>query len=299
MWLSLLGAVTRYARRFRRIARRLDRLELMARSMDEDPLRVDPRELIASGGTRFLDFYGEHGIRVALDKYGLLAALGRRGYRDIEVRTRSDDGRHTLLVDGRHDDLPDAERLIELVVRRDRLVAPEGVHEVLTIDWLTLRNPAASFQPERPRLPGQDAPGLGLGERVLELLYRVVERLRLDGLLTVAEYFHNAVLYRRELSFWEPRDAAHCVALEQTLMEREGLTLAQASWAMEWNLVRDVSGAHPWSGSAQVRGMRGGLEARFKDPTRKASIAEALRTFDFALDRPRFEERWAASDVAP
>jgi len=164
---------------------------------------------------------------------------------------------------------------------------------VLTIDWLMMQDPLATFAEKRPRLPGQMAPGLGLAERVLEMLYVVTERLDFDGVLTCGEYFHNAVLYRGELSYLDPLAGGVCIALEDALLAREGLNLAEASWAVEWGLVSDRETGEPfqWRGEAQVRGMHPDLSAYLRDEARRReSLAEAAR-LSFVLDRPGLEKR--------
>lgn len=291
--------MTRYARRYRHIARNLSRLDLMAGSMD-DTFSLDDVDLMNSDADRrFLDFYGDHGLRMALEGYGIWPALERRGYRNIELTTHADDDRHTLVIRGEADGCPST-HLVELVVRRDRLV-PQGEpdcrvleagYDVLTVDWLTLRNPLGHFTAQRPRLPGQDAPGLGVGERVVETLYRVVDRLDLHGMMTVAEHFHNAVLYRREIAFFDPLYAGRCVALEDLLMEQEGLSLAQASWAVSWGYVRDGASAFAWRGEAQVWAGEGSLKEWLVSDAYATRMKAARNAAQFSLDRGDFDARW-------
>ncbi|MEM1413789.1 MAG: hypothetical protein AAGH15_02750 [Myxococcota bacterium] len=294
--------MTRWARSFRRIARQLGSVELMATSMESSPTEDDfnlwdgPRDT-----ERFLDFYGDKGIALAMERYGFLAAAKRRGFHDVSFHTRADDDRHTLLVEGAHEALAERARLMEMAVRRDRVVANGEQWDVLTVDWLLLQNPAASFRPERPRLPGQTHPGLGVGERALEIVYRVAKRLHLDGVLTTGEYFHNAALYRRELAFFDGAAEGTQRALEALLFEREGLDLGQASWAIEWGFVRDTradDGIFRWEGLAQVRAMRPSLAAVLEDPERERLAgrihAELERNAVLRLDREAFEARWDA-----
>lgn len=306
--------MTRYARKYRRIARQLSRLELMAQPMKaevsgaEVSLGMDLDALEERrGNPRFLEFYGVDGLELALERYGMLSALRSRGWRDIRVETKVDDDRHTMVIEGVHDRHPEGSHLVEFVVRRDRLIPDEALrqdyglgacYEMLTVDWLTLRNPAETFTPRRPRLPGQDAPGLRLGEQVLEVMYRIVERLNLDGMLTVGEYFHNAVIYRRELKFFDASAAARCRALEALLLDREGLSLAQATWAVEWGLVRNDEGPMRWRGEAQIRAFSPDLVAYFTAPERRLDIEEQGALMSFALDRARFWERWEAQEAA-
>ena len=293
--------MTRFARQYRRIARTLSTAELMRCSMDE---AFDPRELVEGlGSSRFLSFYGDDGLRLALERYGILAAIAERGYESLTIETSCTDERHTLFVHG--DAAPGRrERLVELVARRDRLVQrerPAGLEhnrpwEMLTIEWLMLRHPNGRFTEARPRLPGQDAPGLGLGEAVLELLFRVVERLKLDGLVGLAAHFHLAALYATEMRFLDPRAGGELLALQRTLLLGEGLTLAQASWAVEWGCVRREGESTPFDfhGEPQVWPRDEAL-ARFlhSDAYAEACAQEAV-TLQFVLDRAGFDARWDA-----
>lgn len=270
----------------------------MQTSLDDD--WDDPRRLVEDPPRRFLDFYGDDGIRIALERYEIFAALQRRGFDEFEIHTRADDDRHTLILSGSHRKLSAPTHLLELVVRRDRLVPADVTglkpFDVLTVDWLSLRNPAREFTPSRPRLPGQDAPGSGLGERVLELLYRVVDRLKLGAMLTTAEYFHNAVLYRRELPFFDPAQDGRLAALHDFLLEHEGLTLAQASWAVDWCLVRENGERFDWRGEAQVRSMNDALLAYLRSSAYSKEARRAKSDTSFTLDREAFDARWAAEE---
>lgn len=276
----------------------------MRSSMDETFALTQEDLLDKDGGRRFLDFYGDEGLRIALEKYGFFDAIRARGWDDLSLETWAHDERHTLLIDGRPKDGGERDRLLELVVRRDRLCidpvngdrAPtDRGWEVLTVDWLSLRSPISRFTEDRMRLPGQDAPGLGVGEQVLELLYRVVDRLSLDGLVTVAEYFHNAVLYARELPFVDPWFGGQLQALEALLFEREKLSFAQAAWAMHWGYVVNVDdGVVRWKGEAMIRPYERELSAYLRSKPYAEHVAKAARDLHYRLRRTAFDERWSA-----
>jgi hypothetical protein len=277
----------------------------MRSSLDETFGLTDQDLLDKERGRRFLDFYGDDGLREALERYGILDAVRERGWHDLTIEAVVHDDRHTLLVEGRSDN--ETGRLVELVVRRDRLhidsldghPSPDRIFDVLVVDWLSLRNPRAQFTRERMRLPGQDAPGLGMGEQVLELLYRVVDRLTLEGLVTVAEYFHNAVLYARELPFVDPWHQGRLRALEKLLLEQEKLSFAQAAWAMHWGYVLDVDDSVVrWRGEAMMHSKHPELLA-YLTCGEYARIAErTLSSLRYRLHRAAFEEAWAVHEAA-
>lgn len=296
---------TRFDRAYRRIARSLSNATLLQDVADTATDAEETSETLMldkDRGRRFLDHYGVAGLRVAFERYGLLAALERRGFKTVQVETRVHADRHELLVTS------EAQRLVEIVLRRDILSVPHEAQEltepepppdtyrVLTVDWLSLQNPRATFSAERPRLPGQSFPGLGIGWRVMTLLARMVERLELDGFVTVAEYLHNAELYAREMPHLDPRESGRLAALLRTLRTDELLTTAQASWAMEWGLVYEDGGdVARWRGELQVAAEHGGLRARWATPRYRERARESAERFVYVLDRAAFDTRWKRS----
>lgn len=297
---------TRFDRAYRRIARSLSNATLLQDGEDarDDGETSETLMLDKDRGRRFLDHYGTRGLRVAFERYGLIAALERRGFKDIQVETRIATDRHELLVSS------GADRLVEIVLRRDILSVPHHVldakqpaeiakpdtYRVLTIDWLALQNPRVPFSAEKPRLPGQEHPGLGIGWRVMTLLARTVERLELDGFVTVAEYLHNAELYAREMPHLDPREAARLSALLRTLRNDEALNTAQASWAMEWGFVYEDGGdVARWRGELQVAAEHGALRAHLTAPRYRDRAQEAADQFRYVLDRSAFDARWKRS----
>lgn len=248
----------RFHQRFRRLARTLTAVELMESSDHDWPL-TDRDLLDKNAGRRFLDFYGDRGLRIALDRYGILGALARRGYDDVSLVMRVEDDQHTLFVET--DIAGRRERLIELCVRRTMLL-PSGIagmpelrpsYDVLSVDWLSLRHPRGVFSADRPQLPGQDLPGLGMGNRVHAVLMRMVARLELSALVTVAEHYHNAEVYAREMPYFDPREMGKLRAMMRDLRVGAGLSLAETSWAIERGEVVDETGeVVKWRGELQL-----------------------------------------------
>jgi acetoin utilization deacetylase AcuC-like enzyme len=173
-----------------------------------------------------LGFYTASGMEHALYRYGVFEQLERMGYRHPRVAFDSGGLGERVRVYGESE--AQEHLLMEIVVERRRVF---GV-EVLYVHWLSLRNPRAHFSDRRPRLPGQDVPGLGLAHEAGTMLARMAVRLGLGGVVFRPAYFHTAYAARQEFAFIDPerqgrfealvRDLAHVPLLEATIAVAEG-----------------------------------------------------------------------------
>lgn len=184
--------------RFDRVARSLDRTRLG----DEDSDWLDARELeielgMATPPPRLLGTYTVEGLRYALDAYGILGQLGRIGYAQFRIEIDRVAVGERLRVYGR-DSSGEEGLLVESVVEsREVLGEP-----CLFIHWLTLRHPASTFGSARPRLPGQDVPGLGMSMEAIELIERAAVRIGAAGVAMAPSFVHTA---------WPPAPGTHFV----------------------------------------------------------------------------------------
>ncbi len=123
--------------------------------------------------------------------------------------------------------------------------------EVLKLEWLLLQNPRARFTPERPPLPGQEHPGLGILKDVLAALVAVCENLGLDGIYFAPSHYHVAAQSHELVRFLHPGDEARFRALRRALGE---LPLAEATRAVEEGRVVDAATGEPvlWEGCPMV-----------------------------------------------
>jgi acetoin utilization deacetylase AcuC-like enzyme len=173
-----------------------------------------------------LGFYTASGMEHALYRYGIFEQLERMGYRQFRATFDSSGLGERVRVYGEAE--AQEHLLVELVLERRRVL---GV-EVLYVHWLSLRNPRAQFSERRPRLPGQDVPGLGLAREAGTMLARMAVRLGLGGVVFRPAYFHTAYAARHEFEFIDPerqgrfeallRDLAHVPLLEATIAIAEG-----------------------------------------------------------------------------
>jgi len=106
------------------------------------------------------------------------------------------------------------------------------------VEWLLLQNPTATFTEDRPALPGQDHPGLGLLGPVAGLLVGMAQALHLAGVAFTPANYYMAALGQHHLRFLDPVDQARFEALVSAL---SGLSMAQASRALEQGRLRDAA----------------------------------------------------------
>ena len=198
-----------------------------------------------AAATRLLGFYTAAGLEYGFARYGLLPHLERLGYGAFRIALDQDLAGDRLRLYGSADGREHL--LVECVVERRTI----GEREVLFVHWLTLRNPRALFTDRRPRLPGQEVPGLGLAREADEMLLRMAKRLGLAGVAFQPAQFHVAAVasarYRfldprrqgrfealvRDLAFLPLQEATACIASGKVRMTREAGPTPDAPYAWE------------------------------------------------------------------
>lgn len=297
--------MTEYRDRFARVYDSLSRLELQKGPHGLDELGLE--DLFGRRDDRWLGFYTPDGIRTALDRYGLFADLAQLGFTQTEIDVRTDDpDEHILRIFSHEPPLQDP--LLELVVRRGTL---EPKHELrgriegqflnlLQIEWLLLQNPTLEFDAKRPPLPGQHFPGLGIGKQVMEILRNATRRLKLDGLVTVPSYFHNAFFYSEEFFYFDPHFQGRFLASCRDVLPQTQSNVGSASWAYLWNLIQDAHNQPvEWFHAAQVCPISPRLEAYFAAPEFDREVAETLSQVELHVDRDALRQRLQHCGVHP
>lgn len=165
---------------------------------------------------RLLGFYTADGVEHALSRYGLLRALERLGYGPFRVEIEPEALGDRMRLWARSGGAEGVEHLVvESLSERQRL--PDAAQDILFLHWLTLRHPLASFSPDRPALPGQEVPGLGLAREAGELLLRMALRLGLAGVGIRPAWLHVAFACRHDFHFVDAARQGRFVALLRDL----------------------------------------------------------------------------------
>ncbi|HSD29062.1 MAG TPA: histone deacetylase [Vicinamibacteria bacterium] len=267
-------------RRFRHLGRDLRHAE----AVDDDlPFTLSEEDLVglmpgAAGPSRFLGYFSRHGVELLLERAGVLGQIRARGFRTLRVDLDAREGQgHTLRI--LSEDRPD-ELLVELRADRSRSAVP-GM-EVISVDWLLLQNPRDTFSERRPRLPGQQHPGLGLLRDFMGWLVVVCELHRLDGVYFVAAHYHVAMQSRRLVRPLHPADEARLRAIAAAL---QGVALSEGTAVVEQRLLVDAKTGEPatWEPVATVLPVSQRLLARVSGPDYEAAVADESARFAYRL----------------
>jgi hypothetical protein len=153
--------------------------------------------------------------------------------------------------------------------------------ELVAIEWLLLQNPRESFSERRPRLPGQEHPGLGLLRDLMSWLVVVCETHQLDGICFVSAHYHVARQSRKLVRPIDARDEARLRRLEDGLA---ALSLPEATHAIEQGRVLDAAGhTVAWQPVAAVLPVSGRLRALVSGPAYEEAVARESARLDYRL----------------
>jgi hypothetical protein len=240
----------------------------------------------------WLGRYAEDEVRRLLEKFGILPALGAKGFSEIFIGIEPID--RFLQALKIFSAKPAAENLLAEFRLREvsfshSCFANAAPLNVLKIEWLMLQNPHADFSAERPRLPGQRHPGLGLSKHVLQFLIHLTKTQQLAGILNFPEFFHNAYFYFEHFYFCDPRLKGLVLALRRDLNE---LSLAELSWAVYLGCVIDANTGktYDWQAEALVLPLDEKMKKYFGSPEYEQNVYRTLAESRFVLNREKFEK---------
>ena len=250
-----------------------------------------------SRGTQFfLGFYSKPGVELALEKYGVFSDLKKRGFQNPKLEINSTDPfRQRLCIHNKAGGKSDL--LVEVILKRKHFTTrtrfPSKVngrnYEFLCVEWLSMQDPRVEFTAERPRLPGQEYPGLKAGRFAFELLTLTCKRLRLAGILNIPEYFHNAQIYSKTFHFLKPEFEGKRRAIERDLMKRN--SLANISWAIDLHCVNENDKPFRWFISELMMPLDRDLREYFSSAEYRDRVSDALGTNRYSLDQDRWNDR--------
>lgn len=212
-------------------------------------------------------------LRSLLGASGILAGLSERGYPEPVLRLSCADpsDQRICLYAGEEtrDRLLLEVRLQISPFHPRRPIGPfteESSFRMLVIHWLVLSSPDGAFTVDRPRLPGQERPGLGLLNQTIALLKSFSRELSVDGVLDVPDHFHTALFYSRAFRYLDPEAEGRFQAIARDL-SRVPLALASDAIREGCLVDRNTGAPMPWPVAEQVMAVRGPLRRFLHSPS--------------------------------
>lgn len=236
--------------------------------------------------TLFLGRLDPESLRRELEEAGVMAGLAARGYERVAIRTSVESGEHRLRVvpAGGTAVLVDLRLAEAATLLREPRLSRLGLEVLsfLSMNWLALQDPDRGFAPERPRLPGQDHPGLGLSRAVYRRLLLWAEDWGKDGLLNFPEYFHSALIYAPAFRFISAAREGRFQALRRDV---GALSMAEASWAVENGRVLEEASGAPlvWEPAEMVAPVSHDVRRYLEAPDYGRAVEDAAARTRFRL----------------
>jgi hypothetical protein len=287
--------------------RRLLRFSLLSAGEKREAAPASESEVLfeltgENPGNHLFGRYGDGEVHAFLEQSGVLQGLARIGYPDpvLSLSCADPSEQRICLYAGEvtRDRLLMEARLQLMNFHLRPPVGPfpaETSFRMLVILWLVLSRPDGRFSLDRPRLPGQQRPGLGLLDEVLRLLSIFSKDLAVDGTLDVPDHFHTALFYSRKFRYLDPAEEGKLLAISRDLA---GVPLALASEAIRMGCLVDRATTNPlpWNPSEQVMPARGSLRKFLRSREYREARDRASAAFRVAVDWDLYREKLASRD---
>lgn len=235
-----------------------------------DSFRIDMSDMDLSdsieslpglSGTKklFLGRFNNDNLYAMMDEIGLIKHLQSIGFDELLVDIDVDQNRISYMRLYWREKIP-SKQLIDLRVsessfipdkkffKKNAVITP---YSMIVIEWLSAKNPLKNFDNEKPQLPGQTNPGLGVLKYCFEMLYIMAKEVFKDGFLDIPDHMHGAIMYSKKFKFFDPR---HEGVLRAILRDLKKHTISDISWGIITGTVIDTykNIPHKYNPSEQI-----------------------------------------------
>ena len=241
---------------------------------------------------KVLDRYDATALLRLFDEAGVVAAVERKGFQRLELVIESagralphallfghKTGTRFLLLDGCV-----GAATVQPAFFAQHDFPLDRPMELAVVHWVREEDPTAAFAADRPPLPLQEHPGLGVLRQVFHVIVRIAAALGMDGVASVPKFFHDAAifLHSRLFLFLDGEEQGRFEALVRDLRH---LRLGDASLAIAGGLVRDAHGrVFSWVPGYQVFPLSAALTAYFHSAAFAARVGSGLAGGRFTAD---------------
>lgn len=184
----------------------------------------------------FLGFFSRSNIHDMIKQVNLISHLECIGFNDITVAIDIDDNDiHNLKL--YHKKIDPDNMLLDLRVSESKFLPEprfyeDGKHvayDMIVIEWLSAQDPIHEFSGDKPQLPGQKRPGLGILSYCFEIMRIMAREVNKDGFMDVPDHIHWAIMYAKNFKFFDP---AHEGVLHALMRDLKDYSLSDISWGI-------------------------------------------------------------------
>lgn len=248
------------------------------------------------GGELFLNRFSPRDLMAIFEEVGIPGKLKSMSISDLNISVdRNDLYLHKMrLYTGEE---VRENLLMELVVKEGvfkpkKLPVPGFSFEdlrILMIEWMSLQNPKRRFTEERPRLPGQRYPGLGILRNMEAVLVRFAREQGHEGIMDIPEHFHGALMYSTKLSFFNPLMQGKFEAMVRDLKDTP---MERVSYAVSLGCVLNTSSGQyeTWEPGEQILPVSRRLMEYFSSEGYRELALRARWQNTFTIDLPKLEK---------
>ena len=252
----------------------------------------------------FLGRYNQEQIRAKLERHKILSMLRAQGFHPLILAVESDGLiEHRIVIhtgEMRYDKI-----LLELRLREGVFKVKEAVNKahpellrlletdtvaMLWIDWLLLQNPFIGFNSQKPPLPEQKYPGLGILNLVVPLIGEFAQETYKQAVLDIPEHFHGAVFYARWMRFFNPEMEGKMRAILRDLSK---YNLALISWGIKLGGLANTKkdDFEDWKPGEQIYALSPSLRDYFDSSVYQEFSERAYSENSYQLDFSRIKDK--------
>ena len=289
----------RLIREYKKIAKKISRIEIQG-GADEDELSME--SLLSFGRFQassnfFLGVFSNSGLKHILERFHIMDLLEERGLTNITTEIETSDPRtHKFYI---YTGEPTPSNVIcEFVAKKGPLHFEKGLLEnyptipmsFLQIEWLLLQNPRKRFADEKPRLPGQSYPGLGLGMHMMLLLTILSKNMGLDGIINKPHFFHTAFIFSKKFVFVDPYKQAEIESLNRDLLSK--YSFYDMSWASNFECIinNNTNETFVWEPDFLIYPMSKKISKYFHSKEYKKQVSKLKKEMSFRIDEDKYQK---------
>jgi hypothetical protein len=189
--------------------------------MRNEPLAfdlVDPNQELNTSlniEKKLFGSFDEDGIKKILVESGIVRRLDERGYKNyiLETQLVSDLDNRIFIKDKKT-----GLSLVHFRLKSNNFTIPRinTSIKMIYIDWLLTQHINAP-RTNRILFPGQNYPGLNIFPEIKKFIYIIKKSIGAYGIFNIPEYFHDAVLFRKDFHYVDPEKEKKFISLQSYL----------------------------------------------------------------------------------